>query len=298
MNVLTGVTRFRSIWISDLHLGTKGCKAEFLLDFLKHTDCEQLYLVGDIIDGWRLRKSWYWPQEHNDVVQKLLRKARKGCRVVFIPGNHDEFARDYVDNHVGEVLVAAEAIHITADGKRLLVLHGDEFDGVVKYARWLAFLGDHAYSLALSINHTYNLIRRRFGYSYWSLSAYLKNKVKNAVQFIGRYEEAMADVARSRGVDGVVCGHIHHAEIRDIDGVLYCNDGDWVESCTALVEHFDGRLEIIPWAERRHFSFLDSKAPECASSSSVMPGFPRSMALFARSIRSGRNSRASATTSS
>lgn len=285
MNVVTGVTRFRSIWISDVHLGTKGCKAAFLLDFLKHTESDHLYLVGDIVDGWRLRKSWYWPQEHNDVVQKLLRKARKGCHVVFVPGNHDEFARDYVDSHFGEVLVIAEAIHTTADGKRLLVLHGDEFDGVVKYARWLAFLGDYAYSLALILNNNFNLVRRRLGYSYWSLSAYLKNKVKNAVQFIGHYEDTMAEVARNRGVDGIVCGHIHHAEIRDIGGILYCNDGDWVESCTALVEHFDGRLEVVAWADQRHFSFFDSKAPECASSSSVMPGFPRLTALFARSTR-------------
>lgn len=264
MNAISSVRHYRSIWISDVHLGTRGCKAELLLDFLKHTESEHLYLVGDIIDGWRLRRSWYWPQPHNDVLQKLLRKARKGTRVVFLPGNHDEFIRDYADARFGEVLVAEEFVHETARGKRLLVLHGDVFDGVACHARWLALLGDRAYGVALSLNHLFNLVRRRLGYPYWSLSSYLKHKVKNAVQFIGRFETAMAELARLRGVDGIVCGHIHHAEIRDIGGVLYCNDGDWVESCTALAEHGDGRLEIIRWAELRQFSFLDGKVPECA----------------------------------
>lgn len=242
--------QYRSIWISDVHLGTRGCKAEFLLDFLKHTESEHLYLVGDIVDGWRLRRSWYWPQAHNDVVQKILRKARKGTDVVFVPGNHDEFARGYTEHNFGDIKVVAQAIHTTADGKRLLVLHGDAFDGVVKYAKWLAHLGDWAYTLALSANHWFNLIRRRLGYSYWSLSAYLKHKVKNAVQFIDDYEQTIVEEARRQGVDGVVCGHIHHAELRLVDGTLYANDGDWVESCTALVEHMDGRLEIVHWLEQ------------------------------------------------
>jgi UDP-2,3-diacylglucosamine pyrophosphatase LpxH len=244
-----GARRYRTIWVSDIHLGTRGCKAEFLLDFLRTTESDTLYLAGDIVDGWRLKRSWYWPQPHNDVVQKLLRKARKGTRVVYIPGNHDELLRRFLDINIGQIEVVSEAIHATADGRRLLVMHGDEFDAVVRYARWLAFLGDWAYNLALAANHWINVLRRRLGLPYWSLSAYLKHRVKNAVEYISRFEQAVAEAAAKRGVDGVVCGHIHHAEIRTIAGVTYCNDGDWVESCTALVEHADGRLEILRWVE-------------------------------------------------
>lgn len=249
MNLARPPRRFRTIWISDVHLGTRGCKAELLLDFLRWTEADTLYLVGDIIDGWRLRKSWYWPQTHNDVVQKLLRKARKGTRVIYVPGNHDEAARGYCGLHFGGVLVVREAVHTMASGKRFLVIHGDEFDVVVRYARWLALLGDWAYSMLLAVNNWVNLVRRRLGYPYWSLSAYLKHKVKNAVEYIGNYEQALAEAAASRGVDGVVCGHIHHPEIRNVGGIVYCNDGDWVESCSALVEHHDGSLEILRWAE-------------------------------------------------
>jgi UDP-2,3-diacylglucosamine pyrophosphatase LpxH len=249
-------TRYRTIFISDIHLGTRGCKADYLLDFIKHTDCETMYLVGDIVDGWRMKRTWYWPQAHNDVVQKLLRKVRKGMRLVYVPGNHDEFLRDYQGVHFGGVEVTRETIHETADGKRLLVIHGDEFDGVVKYARWLALLGDWAYVTMLQVNTWFNYLRRKLGFGYWSLSAYLKHRVKNAVQFISNFEEAVVAEARRQGVDGVVCGHIHSAEMRMIDGVLYINDGDWVESCTALVEHMDGRLEILPWAELRAFPML------------------------------------------
>jgi len=281
MKAVSGTLKFRSIFISDIHLGTRGCKAEFLLDFLRHTESEKLYLVGDIIDGWRLKKNWFWPQTHNDVVQKLLRKARKGTDVTFIPGNHDEFVRGYADNDFGQIRVARDMIHETADGKQFLVLHGDEFDGVIKYAKWLAVLGDYAYVAALSFNHWLNEVRRRFGLPYWSLSQYLKYKVKNAVQFISDFEEAMAEAARMRGVDGVICGHIHHAEIRDIDGTLYCNDGDWVESCTALVEHFDGRMEILTWTDLagRHPLEVYAKSQECEFSSSPMRGSPKSTAL-------------------
>jgi UDP-2,3-diacylglucosamine pyrophosphatase LpxH len=243
--------RYRTIWISDVHLGTRGCKADFLLDFLRVHDAATIYLVGDIIDAWRLKKSWYWPQAHNDVVQKMLRKVRKGTRVVYIPGNHDEMLRDYTMLQFGGVEVVKEAVHETADGLRLLVLHGDFFDAVVRHARWMAMLGDGAYTAALTLNRYFNTVRRRLGYPYWSLSQYLKLKVKNAVQYIGSYAEAVTDEARRRGFDGVVCGHIHHAEISERDGILYCNDGDWVESCTALVEHFDGRLEIIDWIAER-----------------------------------------------
>jgi UDP-2,3-diacylglucosamine pyrophosphatase LpxH len=247
------VNHFRSIWISDIHLGTRGCKADFLLDFLRYTESEYLYLVGDIVDGWRLRKSWYWAQSHNDVIQKVLRKARKGTKVIYIPGNHDEWLRDYKEMHFGGVLLLNEAIHVTADGKRMLVIHGDAFDGVVRYARWLALLGDGAYDLTLRLNNYFNWVRRHLGYPYWSLSAYLKSRVKNAVQFVSDYAHAIAAEARHREVDGIICGHIHQADIREMGGVLYCNDGDWVESCTALVEHFDGRLEILHWMTLRAF---------------------------------------------
>jgi len=243
MNFVSRVSRFRAIWISDFHLGTRGCKAEFLLDFLRHTESEYLYLVGDIID---------------DVIQKVLRKARKGTKVIYIPGNHDEWLREYTELQMGGVLLLPEALHVTADGRRLLVVHGDAFDGVMRYAKWLALLGDWAYELTLRLNNVFNRARRLFGYPYWSLSAYLKAKVKNAVQFVGDYANAISAEARERKVDGIVCGHIHHAEIRDIGGILYCNDGDWVESCSALVEHFDGSLEIIRWAELRA---LDPMSP-------------------------------------
>ena len=244
-----GKQHFRTIWISDLHLGTPGCQAEALLEFLRDTECETLFLVGDIIDGWQLRRNWYWPQAHNDVVQKLLRKVRKGTRVIFVPGNHDEFARKYLGHSFGGVEVAHEWIHTTADGRRLWITHGDLFDGVIQCAKWLAYLGDFAYELVLKLNSRLNRLRGRLGLPYWSLSKYLKLKVKRAVSFIGDFEQAVAREGHRRGVDGVVCGHIHHAEMRTIDGLLYCNDGDWVESLTALVEHADGTLALLDWSE-------------------------------------------------
>lgn len=240
---------YRAIFISDVHLGTRGSKAEYLLEFLRCHDCEYLYLVGDIVDGWRLRRSWYWPQAHNDVVQKILRRARKGSKVYYIPGNHDEAAREFIGVQFGGVTVVDDIVHETADGRRFLVIHGDQFDGVVKYAKWLALIGDHAYVVLLWVNTWLNYVRRKLGFTYWSISAYLKHKAKTAVEYIGNYEIALAEEARRRQVDGVICGHIHHAEMRQMEGVLYCNDGDWVESCTALVEHETGELEIINWAE-------------------------------------------------
>jgi UDP-2,3-diacylglucosamine pyrophosphatase LpxH len=239
--------RFRTIWISDVHLGTPGCKAEFLLDFLRHHDSDRLYLVGDIVDGWQLKRGWYWQQSHNDVVQKILRKARKGTAVVYIPGNHDEGLRAFHGVALGDITIQKEAIHETADGRRLLVIHGDRFDGVVQHAPWLARLGDELYSFALSLNHWVNHARAKLGFPYWSLSQFLKHRVKDAVSFISNFESALAAEARRRGLDGVVCGHIHKAEIREIDGILYCNDGDWVESLTALVETFEGELKLIHW---------------------------------------------------
>jgi len=243
-----GRPRLRAIFISDLHIGTPGFQAEALLDFLKHHPSDVLYLVGDIVDGWQLRRRWFWPQSHNDVVQKLLRRARKGCRVIYVPGNHDEFARHFVGHAFGGVEVLHDTTHTTAKGLKLWIVHGDHFDGVIQCAKWLAYLGDWLYELALRLNRHLNSFRARMGLEYWSLSAYLKLKVKKAVNFISDFEVAVAQEAKRRGYDGVVCGHIHHAEIRDIHGTLYCNDGDWVESRTALVEHADGRLEIIHWA--------------------------------------------------
>lgn len=245
-----GSLRVRTVWISDLHLGTPGCQAAALLAFLKHVECETLYLVGDIIDGWQLRRAWYWPQAHNDVVQKLLRKARKGTRVIFVPGNHDEFARKYVQHNFGGVEVVDEWIHETADGRKLWVIHGDLFDGVIQCAKWLAHLGDSMYEFTLKLNRHLNSLRARLGLPYWSLSKYLKLKVKRAVSYVSDFEVAVAREAKKRGLQGVVCGHIHHAELREIDGVLYANDGDWVESLTALIEHADGRLEIFDWLQR------------------------------------------------
>ncbi len=235
----------RTVFISDLHLGTPGCRADALLDFLRDVDCDTLYLVGDIVDGWQLRRHWYWPQAHNDVVQKLLRKARKGTHVVFVPGNHDEFARRYLEHNFGGIDVVEDAMHRTADGRLLWVTHGDHFDGVIQCARWLAIVGDQAYEFTLKVNRWLNGARARLGLPYWSLSRYLKLRVKRAVSYVSDFEAAVAREARRRGADGVVCGHIHHAEMRIIDGTLYCNDGDWVESLTALVEHHDGRLEIV-----------------------------------------------------
>jgi len=239
--------RFRAIWISDTHLGTSGCQAGRLLDFLRRTESDYLYLVGDIVDGWQLRRRWYWHQTHNDVVQKVLRKARKGTEVVYIPGNHDEAVRHFLDLAFGGIAIREEAIHRTAKGLRLLVIHGDMFDAVVQHAKWLAHVGDMLYTISLKLNHTYNAVRARLGLPYWSLAQFLKHKVKNAVSYITAFEEALAAEARRRNFDGVVCGHIHKAEIRSIDGVLYCNDGDWVESLTALVETLEGELRIVHW---------------------------------------------------
>ncbi len=249
---MTPRQRYRTIWISDVHLGTREAKAPFLLDFLRHHVADRLYLVGDVFDGWALQRSWYWPASHNDVLQVLLRRARSGTNITYIPGNHDEAARAFPGLDFGGTVVQSQARHTTADGRELLILHGDEFDGVVRHARWLSLLGAVAYSGILKLNRHVNRVRRWFGLPYWSLSAYLKYKTKRAVQFIADFEAAVAREAREQGVDGVVCGHIHHAEMRSIDDVLYANTGDWVESCTALVEHFGGQLEIIRWTPASH----------------------------------------------
>ena len=240
---------YRTIWISDVHLGTRGCNADMLIDFLDSVDSEVMYLVGDIIDGWRLKKKFYWPAAHNDIVWRILKRAKRGTRIVYIPGNHDEMFRQFTGLSFGGVEIRRAAFHTTADGRRLMVLHGDEFDTVMLAHRWLAFVGDWAYHLLMGLNRWVNAIRNRLDLPYWSPSKMAKHKVKNAVEFISRYEEVVSRAAAERGVDGVVCGHIHTAEIRNFDGIEYYNDGDWVEGCTALVEHFDGRMEVLHWAD-------------------------------------------------
>jgi UDP-2,3-diacylglucosamine pyrophosphatase LpxH len=266
MNALSPVglprTDYRSIFISDTHLGTRGCRSDFLADFLRRTTCRQLFLVGDIIDGWRLRKSWYWDNGHDDVLRLIVGHARAGTEVTYIPGNHDEMFRSWLPMglEICGIKLCLQAEHTTADGRRLLVMHGDEFDNVIRYAKFLALLGDWAYTAALEVNRWFNAARRRLGYPYWSLSAWLKRQVKGAVKAIDRFETALAAEARRRGFDGVVCGHIHQAEMREVDAVQYLNCGDWVESCTALVEHHDGRLELVDWAAVNRLSFFEPRA--------------------------------------
>lgn len=238
----------RTVFISDLHLGTRGARSDVLLDFLSRVRCERLYLVGDIVDGWRLRKSWYWHAEFDAVIRTVLDLAKSGTEVIYIPGNHDEMFREWLGLEVAGVKLVGEAEHLAADGRRYLVMHGDEFDGVIRYAKFLAYLGDWAYDVSLIMNRWFNFARRRLGYPYWSLSQWLKRQVKGAVKAIDRFETALAGEARRRGLDGVICGHIHHAEMRMVQGILYMNDGDWVESCTALVEHHDGAFELLDWA--------------------------------------------------
>ena len=241
--------RYRTIWISDVHLGFRGCSADFLLSFLRSVECEYLYLVGDIIDVWSLKKRMFWPQAHNNVIRTILGKAKHETMVTFVPGNHDELFRDYDGMDFGNVRIRNEVVHTTADGRRLLVLHGDEFDAVVTSSKTLALIGSKLYDWLLEANHLVNFVRRRLGFSYWSLAACLKHRVKNAVQYISNFETALAYEAARHHVDGLVCGHIHRAEITRIEGILYCNCGDWVESCTALAERHDGTLELLHWSD-------------------------------------------------
>lgn len=241
--------RYRTVWISDIHLGTRGCNDRMLIDFLDHVDSDTLYLVGDIIDGWRMKKRFYWPERHNAIVRRVMKRAARGTDVVYIPGNHDEMFRQFAGMNFGGVEIRLRATHVTADGRKLLVVHGDEYDAVVLAHRWLAFLGDWAYRTLMQLNLAVNATRRFFGMPYWSLSAHAKHRVKSAVSVISRFEETLAAEARKRGADGVVCGHIHTAEIRDFGGCVYYNDGDWVEGCNALVEHYDGRMELLHWPE-------------------------------------------------
>ncbi|MCP8937370.1 UDP-2,3-diacylglucosamine diphosphatase [Alsobacter sp. SYSU M60028] len=248
----TATRHVRTLFVSDIHLGTRGCQPDLLLDFLKHHDADTIYLVGDIVDGWRLKAGWYWPQSHNDVVQKLLRKVRKGARVIYVPGNHDEFLRDYVGSNFGGIEIVEEAVHVTAAGQRILVLHGDKFDMVIRHAPWLAKFGDVAYDLAIWLSAHVSRARRRMGLPYWSFSAWSKGKVKRAVNFISAFQDAVVADAERHGVTSVLCGHIHQPAMERIRGVEYINTGDWVESCTAVAEHHDGRLELIRWTSPAH----------------------------------------------
>jgi UDP-2,3-diacylglucosamine pyrophosphatase LpxH len=241
--------RYRSIFISDIHLGFKSCQAEFLLDFLSSTESEYLYLVGDIFDGWEMQKRTYWPNSHQKVVNKILKKAAKGTRVIYTPGNHDESARHYCGYRFDNIEIKDTAIHNTADGRKLLVLHGDQFDTVVQCSPFLSRIGSSMYGNLLILNRSINWARRLVGLPYWSIAAHLKHKVKNVVSYIGRFEEAVVSSALTQDVQGVVCGHIHHAEMAMFGDILYCNTGDWVESCTAMVEASDGKLEILRWAD-------------------------------------------------
>ena len=243
---------YRTIFLSDAHLCSRDCRAESILSFLKHNKCDTLYLVGDIIDVWQLKRRWHWPQGVNNVVHKILGMAKKGTRVVFVPGNHDEMFREFVGSQFGGVEIMQQAIHETANGQRLLVLHGDEFDAVVQCNKWLAVLGDAAYDWLVRVNRLLNVFRRRLGMPYWSLAAFMKGKVKDAVKYIGDYEGAVVREARRWNVAGVVCGHIHQPTIKEIDGIQYCNTGDWVENCSALVEKDDGELGLVYWPRDEH----------------------------------------------
>jgi UDP-2,3-diacylglucosamine pyrophosphatase LpxH len=255
--------KYRTLWISDVHLGTTGCKAEHLVDFLKQNECEQLYLVGDIIDGWKLKSSFYWPQEHTNVIRRILTKSKRGTKVTYITGNHDEFLRKFVEYRLqmGNIQVVNEAIHRTADGRKLLITHGDHFDVITRYHKWIALAGDAIYEGTMHFNEWFNKGRALLGMRYWSLSAFAKERVKAAVNVISNFEDSLARECKRRELDGVICGHIHHAEIRPLHGVTYMNCGDWVESCTALGEDFNGNISIIRWVSLDHLNMNPKVTP-------------------------------------
>lgn len=243
---------YRTISISDVHLGTKDCKAEQLNNFLKHNTCETLYLVGDIIDGWKVQQNRLrWKQSHTNVIRRILGHAKRGTKVIYVAGNHDEFLRPMIPYgfNLGQIEIHNQYEHIGVDGRHYLVVHGDLFDGITRLAPWISFLGDRAYDVVINVNTKFNWLRHKMGFGYWSLSRYLKGRVKRAVDFIFKFEQNLAHYCRKRGYDGIICGHIHNAEIKTIDGIIYMNDGDWVESCSALVEHWDGRWEIVIWTK-------------------------------------------------
>ncbi len=259
--------KLRTIFISDVHLGTRDAQAEHLLDFLRHTESEYLYLLGDIVDFWKARSGWYWPRQHSEVVQAILDKARRGTRVVYVPGNHDEWLRDYIGTEFNGIELRQGLVHRTLQGERLLLLHGDEFDSAVRCNRLLSHVGSGFYDVLLYLNRAYNALRRRCGFSYWSLSSYIKRRVKNARDYIERYEAAALHEAQRHKVDGLVCGHIHQPALREVDGVRYLNTGDWVEHCSAVVETQSGELHLINWAtESVHWLHEQEEAAPVAAS--------------------------------
>ncbi|MEM1266695.1 MAG: UDP-2,3-diacylglucosamine diphosphatase [Pseudomonadota bacterium] len=257
----------RTLFLSDIHLGTRGCQAHLLTAFLERHSADHIFLVGDIFDGWRLRRGWHWPQSHNDVVEALLARAHGGTKITYVPGNHDEVMRRYLGTHFGGIEVKERDVHVTANDKRMLVTHGDQFDVVVLNAKWLAHIGDRAYNIALWLNIWVNRVRWLWGGQFWSLSNWAKQRVKGAVNFIGDYEQVLSDEAERGGFDGIICGHIHFPKIAEVGGMLYVNTGDWVESCTAVVEEEDGTLRLIRWAEttgteRRRRRETEDRMPE------------------------------------
>ncbi len=273
---MSNQTSYRTIWISDVHLGTKDCEAEKLIAFLSRSDCEHLYLVGDIIDVWALRRKWYWPRSHNYVVRKIIKRDLKGTKVTFVPGNHDEIFRDYDGFQFGGVTIKNEAIHETVDGRRILIVHGDEFDAVVRNAKLITAVGDWLYYVLLWLNRGFNWVRRKLGMPYWSLAAFIKGKVKRAVQFVSDFESAVIKSAREKEVDAVLCGHIHAPEIREMDGLTYLNTGDWVESCSAIVEHHDGRLELLDlkhleWETVPPYKEHEDRRPSRRPTTAILP---------------------------
>lgn len=268
----------RSIFLSDIHLGTRACQADRLLDFLRNYSAENVFLIGDIVDFWSMSRGIHWTPAQNTFVQKILRRARRGERVVFIPGNHDEALREYAGVAFGDIVVVPEHVHELADGRRFLLLHGDEFDQITRHHRWVAILGDMAYNTLVLANGTLSRIRRRLGRpGYWSLAGYAKRRVKKALQFIFDFEDAAIHSARQRGLDGIICGHIHSAALREIGGLTYVNCGDWVDSCTAIVEHGDGRLELVAWGT------LTSSVPAELPEEQAEPPFSELPALVAPS---------------
>ena len=262
MDTTEATRHVRALFISDVHLGSRACKAEQLLDFLRHHDADTIYLVGDIVDGWQLRSAWHWPQTHNDVIQKLLRKARKGARLIYIPGNHDEFLRDYFGTHFGGVVVTEQAIHLAADGRRYVVTHGDQFDRAIERGRRFAALGDHLHLLLAGASGAVDVVRQALGLPCWSLAQWVKHTVKDALNYVQSFEQALAAEATRRHAAGVICGHVHHASIRDLPDARYITCGDWVESCSAAVEHFSGEFEIVTWTSRASDPVTDDTAME------------------------------------
>lgn len=246
---MTPSNHYRTLWLSDIHLGCRDCKAEFLLNFLADNEADRIYLVGDIVDFWALKRRVYWPASHNAVLNLLLKKAQQGTEVVYLPGNHDELMKPYVELLFGSIQIHQEFVHETVTGKRLLMLHGDKYDSVVCFGKFHAMLGDVLYDVSLWLNRQCHGIRKRLGLPYWSMASYIKTKVKKANEAIRRYRDAAIADAKEQGVDGIICGHIHHPQMEMVDGILYCNDGDWIENCTLMVENQSGDLKLLRWQD-------------------------------------------------